>query len=152
MEATDAAIRAACPEADAVSRYQAEEVLAALCTELAATGRPAALRRWTGPPVPDLDVLPLPAWGLVDLEARDRFMARIVEGLGRGPLEFPIDGRTLPAVTSRGCPYRCVHCSSNPGRGDGAAKTQQRLSPSRARRRVHRGALEAGARRPPARR
>ncbi|HET6583310.1 MAG TPA: radical SAM protein, partial [Nannocystaceae bacterium] len=41
---------------------------------------------------------------------------------------FPIDGRTLPLVTSRGCPFVCTHCSSNPDRNAGAPKTQRRLS------------------------
>jgi MoaA/NifB/PqqE/SkfB family radical SAM enzyme len=81
-----------------------------------------------GADVPSLDDLPLPAWDLVDLPAYDAFHARVVANLGRGPWAFPVDGRTLPLVTSRGCPFRCAHCSSNPGREAGAPKTQRRLS------------------------
>ena len=51
-----------------------------------------------------------------------RFRARVVSDLGRGAWAFPIDGRTLPLVTSRGCPFRCAHCSSNPGRDAGRAE------------------------------
>src|SRR5439155_358305 len=42
-------------------------------------------------------------------------------------------GPTPPLVTSRGCPFTCVHCSSNPGLPEGAPKTQRRLSPERLR-------------------
>ena len=45
---------------------------------------------------------------------------------GRPDWQFPIDGRTLPVITSRGCPFRCAHCSSNPGLAPGAPKTQRR--------------------------
>jgi pyruvate-formate lyase-activating enzyme len=56
----------------------------------------------------------LPAWDLIDLAARDRFCADVVARLGRGRWAFPVDGRTLPVITSRGCPFTCLHCSSNP--------------------------------------
>ncbi|MEI8256485.1 MAG: radical SAM protein, partial [Deltaproteobacteria bacterium] len=90
-----------------------------------------------GREVPRLDALPLPAWDLVDLRAYERFHARVVERLGRGAWAFPIDGRTLPMVTSRGCPFVCVHCSSNPGREPGAVKTQRRYGPERLREYLH---------------
>ena len=55
-----------------------------------------------------------------------------MRGLGRPSWAFPIDGRSVPVLTTRGCPYRCVHCSSNPtSRRDGrlvAPKTQRRYS------------------------
>jgi MoaA/NifB/PqqE/SkfB family radical SAM enzyme len=50
----------------------------------------------------------------------------VVEELGRPSWAFPVDGRTLPAITSRGCPYRCAHCSTNPGLTDGELKIQRR--------------------------
>jgi MoaA/NifB/PqqE/SkfB family radical SAM enzyme len=115
------------PEADAWLKYEAEESLLALVD-----GEPPR-GVYRGHEPGDLDALPLPAWHLVDLEAYDRFRARVVERGGRGRWAFPIDGRTLPMVTSRGCPFTCVHCSSNPGRPDGAAKLQRRLSPARLR-------------------
>jgi MoaA/NifB/PqqE/SkfB family radical SAM enzyme len=114
------------PEAQTWVKYEAERTL------------PEVLRDDTrgvvcGVEPEELDALPFPAWDLVDLAARDAFCARVVSDLGRGPWAFPIDGRTLPVVTSRGCPFRCAHCSSNPGLAEGAPKTQRRLSPERMR-------------------
>jgi len=81
---------------------------------------------------PRLDELPLPAWDLVDLPAYFAFHERVTARLGRPSWAFPITGYSAPVLTSRGCPYRCVHCSSNPGsRRDGvqiAPKTQRRYS------------------------
>ncbi len=58
----------------------------------------------------------------------------MIAGLGRPSWAFPIAGQCAPVLTSRGCPYRCVHCSSNPtSRRDGklvAPKTQRRYSPA----------------------
>lgn len=109
------------PEADTYVKYEAEAVLAEVMA-----GRRGAIRA-VDPE--DLDALPFPAWDLVDLRARDAFCARVVRDLGRGAWSFPIDGRTLPVVTSRGCPFNCAHCSSNPGRL--GIKTQRRLSTER---------------------
>jgi MoaA/NifB/PqqE/SkfB family radical SAM enzyme len=126
-------VLASYPEADVFLQFQAEDVLATLCTELGERGRPKEQQHVVGPEVEALDAMPLPAWDLVDLNARDAFLGRVVRGLGRGGWAFPIDGRTLPALTSRGCPYRCAHCSSNPGRAAGAPKKQRRLSPEKTR-------------------
>ena len=63
--------------------------------------------------------------------------ARRPASSGAAAWAFPIDGRTLPLVTSRGCPFRCGHCSSNPGREPGVPKTQRRLSAERLREHVH---------------
>ena len=128
IKAAPAEILKEYPEADVFVQFQAENVLVDLVDRLHADGRPGEQKAIIGTEVEDLDVLPVPAWDLVDLEARDRFMVRMVEGLGRGGWAFPVDGRTLPAITSRGCPYRCAHCSSNPGRPEGAAKKQRRHS------------------------
>lgn len=125
-------ILAAYPEVDVFQQFQAEAILVELCETLIERGRPSEPRTIVGREVKDLSALPLPDWSLVDLDARDAFMLRVVEGIGRGGWAFPIDGRTLPAISSRGCPYRCAHCSSNPGRPDGAPKTQSRLSKERA--------------------
>jgi MoaA/NifB/PqqE/SkfB family radical SAM enzyme len=113
------------PEATAYVKYEAELTVPALL-EAKSTGvqRGAA---------PALDALPFPAWDLVDLALHDRFLARVVKNLGRGAWAFPVDGRTLPLVTSRGCPYSCVHCSSNPGREAREPKTQRRYSAERLR-------------------
>ncbi len=131
VEAPAEAVLAAHPEADAWIKYEAEGVLPPLVSAIARGERPRGELRGEGPE--DLDALPFPAWDLVDLSARDAFLSRMVRDLGRGAWAFPVDGRTLPVVTSRGCPFRCVHCSSNPGRAEGAPKTQRRLSVERMR-------------------
>ena len=126
VEASWENIRASYPEADAWVKYEAELTVASLAAAIARGERPVGLHHGEAPPT--LDALPLPAWDLVDLSARDRFSARVVAHLGRGAWAFPIDGRTLPMVTSRGCPFTCAHCSSNPGRAEGSPKTQRRYS------------------------
>ena len=131
VEADGAAVLASYPEASAWLKYEAEEALPGLIA--AATSGTLERKAFHGLEPPSLDALPLPAWERVDLAAYDRFHARVVQHLGRGPWAFPIDGRTLPMVTSRGCPFRCAHCSSNPGRDPGAPKTQRRLSAGRMR-------------------
>lgn len=117
------------PEVDVLLQHEAEGVLSELCATLAAQGRPETPYALSGGEFDALDTLPLPAWERIDLAARDRFLANLIEGLGRGDWAFPADGRTLPAITSRGCPYRCGHCSSNPGRGS-RAKLQRRHTPA----------------------
>jgi MoaA/NifB/PqqE/SkfB family radical SAM enzyme len=112
-------VLAAYPEAGAWIKYEAETTI----PELLRTGAKGIV---AGREVEDLDALPPPAWELVDLRNHDRFCARVVENLGRGGWAFPIDGRTLPMVTTRGCPFTCAHCSSNPG--NPAVKRQRRLS------------------------
>jgi len=126
VEAPGDAVLDAYPEVDAWVKYEAERTV----PELLDAGRPAGVHTGASPV---LDELPSPAWDRVDLDALDRFRARIVEHLGRGSWAFPIDGRTLPLVTTRGCPFRCVHCSSNPERRPGEPKTQRRLSIERMR-------------------
>ena len=133
VDVPSAAILAAYPEVDALLRYEAEDALGPLVDRLVAAGRPAtAFAEDGGEPSP-LDAIPPPAWDLVDLEAYFAFHEAVVRGLGRPTWAFPIDGRSVPALTSRGCPYRCVHCSSNPTtRKAGelvAPKTQRRYSP-----------------------
>jgi MoaA/NifB/PqqE/SkfB family radical SAM enzyme len=119
------------PEVDVLLKYEAEATLPELLAGLARGERPRGVVR--GREVPDLDALALPAWDLVDLARYQAFHADVVGNLGRGAWAFPIDGRTLPAVTTRGCPFKCAHCSSNPGRAPGAPKTQRRLSVGRTR-------------------
>ncbi|MFO0598840.1 MAG: radical SAM protein [Myxococcaceae bacterium] len=115
------------PEAQGWVKYEAEVSVPRVVES------DAPLPRFVRGEQPKLDELPLPAWDLVDLRAYDAFRARVVEKLGRGGWAFPIDGRTLPLITSRGCPYSCVHCSSNPDRVPGTPKVQRRLSAARLR-------------------
>lgn len=127
VDADAARILAAYPEVSVLLRYEAEASLHEVVTRLA-TCRPTRPEVVLGREPPDLDALPLPAWHAVDVEAYFRLHERVVAELGRPSWAFPIDGRCLPLVTSRGCPYRCIHCSSNPGLEPGAPKRQRRLS------------------------
>lgn len=132
VQAPASAVLASYPEADAWVQYEAEVTVPALLAALRSTGaRPRGHHRGERPE--HLDALPLPAWDRIDLAALDRFRAAIVDHLGRGRWAFPIDGRTLPLVTSRGCPFTCVHCSSNPDRLPGEPKTQRRHAAARVR-------------------
>jgi MoaA/NifB/PqqE/SkfB family radical SAM enzyme len=124
VEAQGDAILGSYPEVDAVVKYEAERTVLELLGLAERGSRPRGVR--SGEEV-DLGALPPPAWDLVDLSARDRFHREVIERIGRGTWPFRIDGRTLPLVTSRGCPYRCLHCSSNPGLAPGASKRQRRL-------------------------
>ncbi|MDI1477050.1 radical SAM protein [Polyangium sp. y55x31] len=127
-------ILAAYPEVSALIRYEAEGVLARVFSDLVRRGRPEAPFALVPEDPPHLDDLPLPAWDLVDLPAYFAFHEATIRGLGRPHWAFPIDGRSAPILTSRGCPYRCVHCSSNPtARKDGELvrpKTQRRYGPA----------------------
>jgi MoaA/NifB/PqqE/SkfB family radical SAM enzyme len=133
VDAPSDAILAAYPEIDALLRYEAEADLVPLLERLLREGRPPRPFALLGRDPSPLDDLPLPAWDLVDLPAYFRFHDDVVRLLGRPHWAFPIAGRSAPILTSRGCPYRCAHCSSNPGtRRDGeqiAPKTQRRFSP-----------------------
>jgi MoaA/NifB/PqqE/SkfB family radical SAM enzyme len=133
VEARSEDTLSAYPEADVLLRYEAEDALPGIVAGLLEAGRPKApFARDGGEPAP-LDALPLPAWDLVDLPRYFAFQDAVVRGLGRPSWAFPIDGHSVPALTTRGCPYRCIHCSSNPtSRRDGdlvATKTQRRYGP-----------------------
>lgn len=134
VDAPSSAILASYPEADVLLRHEPEADLPAIVADLAQHGRPASPYARAGAEPSPLDALPLPAWDLVDLPAYFTFHERVVAHLGRPTWAFPITGRCAPVLTSRGCPYRCVHCSSNPSaRRDGvpiAPKTQRRYSPA----------------------
>ncbi|MEO7328066.1 MAG: radical SAM protein [Minicystis sp.] len=122
------------PEVDVFLRYEAEDLIANLVDELIAKGRPSSPTWLSGGEPSPLDALPLPAWDLVDMPAYFHFHQAVIHGLGRPSWAFPIDRHSAPLLTSRGCPYRCIHCSSNPTtRKEGkliAPKTQRRYSPA----------------------
>ena len=115
------------PEADALVQFEAERTVPALLLDLLDHGRrPTGVHAGAQP---DLDTLPPPAWHLVDLDAYAGFHASVVRGLQRGNWAFPLTGRVLPLVTTRGCPFTCLHCSSNPDTPHGQPKRQRRRSP-----------------------
>lgn len=121
-------ILAAYPEADAVLRYEAEADLDDFVSSLAKSGRLEVPFGRNGREPASLDSLPLPAWDLIDLQAYWALHENVVSQLGRPHWAFPIDGHSLPILSTRGCPFRCSHCSSNPGRAKGAPKIQRRYS------------------------
>lgn len=117
------------PEADTFVQFEAERTVPELLRRWIDHGeRPHGVHRGEQPP---LDDLPPPAWALLDLEALFRCHARVVAGLARSAWAFPIDPRSLPLVTTRGCPFACLHCSSNPDTPPGQPKRQRRRSPQR---------------------
>lgn len=130
VDVGSAALLAAYPEVDALLRYEAEGSLPQLAARLLAEGRPRAPFAQHGQELAELDRLPLPAWDLVDVPAYFALHETVVERLGRPGWAFPITGRSLPLLSSRGCPFRCSHCSSNPGLEPGAPKKQRRHSPA----------------------
>lgn len=114
------------PEADALVQFEAERTVPALLRELLTDNiRPTGVHAGAQP---ELDDLPPPAWDRVDLDAYASFHASVVRGLQRGAWAFPIAGRVLPLVTTRGCPFTCLHCSSNPDTPHGQPKRQRRRS------------------------
>lgn len=128
VDAPSEQILSAYPEVDALLRYEAEADLDTLIHDLASGGRPAAPFWRHGREPSPLDSLPLPAWDLVDIDAYWRFHESVMSTLGRPQWAFPIDNHSLPLLSTRGCPFRCTHCSSNPGRAKGAPKIQRRYS------------------------
>ncbi|MEZ4430017.1 MAG: radical SAM protein, partial [Nannocystaceae bacterium] len=136
VEVDPQAVLKSYPEIDAWIRYEAERTVPELLAGLRDRGeRPRGAYRGARPD--RLDALPFPAWARVDLDRYFAFLAAVVRELGRGDWAFPIDGRTLPLVTSRGCPFSCVHCSSNPDVLAGEPKTQRRYSGERLRAYLH---------------
>jgi len=129
------AVLQAYPEVDTWLRYEAETVLAELVGELCRGGR-RNRQVLDGAEVEDLDALPLPDWSRVDVEAYFGLHASVMQMLGRPSWAFPIDERSLPLVSARGCPFRCSHCSSNPGAPEGAPKRQRRHGVAALRRRL----------------
>ena len=96
------AVLASYPEVAAYVKYEAEVTVPAVIAA-ALAGAPRATHAGARP---DLDALPAPAWGQIDLAARDRFCADVVARLGRGRWAFPIDGRTLPEIGRASCRER----------------------------------------------
>ncbi len=120
VQVPGASVLASYPELSAYVQYEGERTV----PEVLGAGTASGVIRGEQP---DLAELPPPDWSLVDVQAYWRFHERIVADLGRAAWAFPITQRTLPMVTSRGCPFTCIHCSSNPDRRPNEPKTQRRL-------------------------
>jgi MoaA/NifB/PqqE/SkfB family radical SAM enzyme len=129
VDAPSEEVLRAYPEVDIFLRYEAEASLPGLVKRLLADGRPDQPCAEHGEEVADLNTLPLPAWESVDLEAYWALHDELVLQLGRGHWAFPIDRSAMPLLTTRGCPFRCLHCSSNPGLSPGQPKRQRRYAP-----------------------
>ena len=97
-----------------------------------ADGRPARPAVVDGGEPARLDALPLPAWDLVDLGAyfalpRARRARPRAAALGLPDRRH----ERARSLTSRGCPYRCVHCSSNPASRRTASSGRRRSGATR---------------------
>lgn len=59
--------------------------------------------------ITNLDQIPLPAYHLVDLE---NYFSLAAKGFkGRLSYDYPGSERSIPVITSRGCPFDCIFCS-----------------------------------------
>lgn len=124
VQVVPAAVHQSYPEIDAWVRYEGEATVPQLLEAWLSDGqRPSGTHDGARP---DLATLPAPAWDRIDLDAYDRFHHSVIAAMPGRRWAFPIDGRTLPIITSRGCPFRCAHCSSNPDVQPGQPKTQRR--------------------------
>lgn len=102
------------PELALVAVGDGEETLARLAAGEAPSAVPGLLVRtpngvrWTGEPVviADLDALPVPSYGKVDLAGYAAHLSYAYNQRRQGVL-----------ATSRGCPFRCTYCFQPPGRG-----------------------------------
>jgi MoaA/NifB/PqqE/SkfB family radical SAM enzyme len=104
------------PAVDLVLRFEGERLLQRLAADLSAGSRPERAV-WEETSAFPLDDLPQPAFDLLDLESTFSFLQRVLDSAAR-PGPFPAEPRrTLPLITSRGCPYECVFCSGRPGLG-----------------------------------
>ena len=98
-----------------VLRYEGESMLERLWRQLAGGERLPHGEVWECREPFPLEGLPAPAWDLLQVEDYYGFLGRVLGSAWRpGPMP-PRPLRTLPLVSSRGCPHGCIFCSRNPG-------------------------------------
>lgn len=109
------------PEISYVIKYHGEKILPEL---LLALGREKDVKQKVfmgkGADIA-FDELPYPAWDEISVENYFAFLKRGFAALGGNPL-FCMTDKTFPVLTSRGCVYSCVFCSSNPDERNEKAK------------------------------
>ncbi|HOY61870.1 MAG TPA: radical SAM protein [bacterium] len=98
------------PEIDSVVKYETEAMIAGVAAGCRRDSG-AALECDATDVVPDN--LPVPAWDLVSLEDYYLFQERYEKVFSSGGGVPYL--RSLPVATTRGCPFGCVFCASNPG-------------------------------------
>jgi MoaA/NifB/PqqE/SkfB family radical SAM enzyme/radical SAM superfamily enzyme YgiQ (UPF0313 family) len=104
------------PAVDLIMRFEGERLLQRLAADISAGSLPERAV-WEETAAFELDELPRPAFDLLNLESTFQFLRRVLGSAAR-PGPFPAEPeRTLPLVTSRGCPFGCVFCSGRPGLG-----------------------------------
>ncbi len=102
------------PQVDSVVKYECERVLPDFLAK-APESRCRVVECNASEVVPD--DLPFPAWDLISLEHYYAFRSRVARFYNRRGATLE-SLRTLPALTSRGCPYNCSFCTSNPGKSE----------------------------------
>jgi MoaA/NifB/PqqE/SkfB family radical SAM enzyme len=98
------------PEIDSVVKYETEATIAKAANQLR-RGSGDVFECGASEVIPDN--LPIPAWDLISLEHYYFFQERYERTFGSSAEEPYL--RSLPMATTRGCPFGCVFCASNPG-------------------------------------
>jgi MoaA/NifB/PqqE/SkfB family radical SAM enzyme len=103
------ALLASLPQVDLSMRYEGEPLLRRFVREGGGRGI------WENREALALDDLPAPAFDVSMAAGYFAFLERVLSVAWRpGPFSAT-PSRTLPLVTSRGCPHGCVFCTKNPG-------------------------------------
>lgn len=101
------------PEISYIVKYHGEKILPELLSDLC-NGKKVTQRVFTGKGADIVfNDLPYPAWDEISMENYFGFLKRGFKALHENSL-FTLTDRMLPILTSRGCVYSCVFCSSNP--------------------------------------
>jgi MoaA/NifB/PqqE/SkfB family radical SAM enzyme len=98
------------PQVDTVVKYECENRLPGVIDECAGNFSTIVNSDSSGI-IPDN--LPTPAWDLISLTKYYAFQRKYSRFFSSN--KHPVAKRSLPVITSRGCPFECVFCTSNPG-------------------------------------